>query len=170
MSRSRTFLLIIFSVAPFNKIILFSKNLITFILLIVSIMPWSVINFKSLSHSSTLEIIVSLFSSNFSPIFSINFSGFSKGERPKGKKPPNYAILNSCIFDNFVLADELLEKCLQGLDTCLSVNKNLCGKLVSSLEPPITFDERFKVTSAPSCIPYFNLLSCELDNFCELDI
>ena len=32
-------------------------------------------------------------------------------------------------------------------ESCLSVNDNLCGKLVSSLEFPIKFDERFKVTS-----------------------
>ena len=46
----------------------------------------------------------------------------------------------------------------------MSVN-NLCGKLVFSLEQPITFDERFKVTSVPFLVPNFNLLSCELDNF-----
>ena len=38
-------------------------------------------------------------------------------------------------------------------------------KLVSSLESPITFDERFKVTSVPIFVPDFSLLSCELDNF-----
>ena len=38
----------------------------------------------------------------------------------------------------------------------------LCGKLVSSLQSPTTFDERFKVTSVPFFIPDF---SCELDDF-----
>ena len=33
--------------------------------------------------------------------------------------------------------------------TYVSVNKNLCGKLILSLESSITFDERFKVTSVP---------------------
>ena len=32
-------------------------------------------------------------------------------------------------------------------------------------ELPITFDEGFKVTSAPFFIPDFNLLSFELDHF-----
>ena len=50
-------------------------------------------------------------------------------------------------------------------ETCTLVNNNLCEKLVSALELPITFDERFKVTSVPFFIPDFNLLSCELDNF-----
>ena len=59
------------------------------------------------------------------------------------------------IFDNWVF-----EKGLQDLETCVLVKYNLCGKLVSSLEVPITFDERFKVT----LVPFSNLLSCELYN------
>ena len=38
-------------------------------------------------------------------------------------------------------------------------------KLVSSLELPIRFNERFKVTSVPFFIPDFNSLSYELDHF-----
>ena len=45
------------------------------------------------------------------------------------------------------------------------VNHTLRGKLVSSLDSPTAFDERFKVTSVPFFIPDFNLLSCKLDNF-----
>ena len=67
-------------------------------------------------------------------------------------------------FDNFILADELFAKALQGLETYVSVDNNLRGKLVSSLESPITFDERFKVTSISFLIHDFNLLSCELNN------
>ena len=47
----------------------------------------------------------------------------------------------------------------------VSVNNNLCRKLVSSLNFLVKFDERFKVTSVPSFVADFNLLSCELDNF-----
>ena len=50
------------------------------------------------------------------------------------------------------------------LQTCVLENNNSCGKWASSFELPITFDGRFKVTSAPFSIPDFNLLSCELDN------
>ena len=39
----------------------------------------------------------------------------------------------------------------------VSVNNDLCGKLVSSFQ--IKFDERFKVTSALFFIPDFRLLS-----------
>ena len=38
-------------------------------------------------------------------------------------------------------------------------------KLFSSFESPTTFDEIFKVTSAPFFIPDFKLLSWELGNF-----
>ena len=53
------------------------------------------------------------------------------------------------VFRNFILADEPFAKALQLFKTCASVNDNLCGKLVSSLEFPNEFDERSKVTPAP---------------------
>ena len=46
-----------------------------------------------------------------------------------------------------MLGDEPFAKSLQFFETCVSVNNNLCRKLVSSLEFPIKLDERFKVTS-----------------------
>ena len=49
--------------------------------------------------------------------------------------------------------------------TCVLANNNLCEKLYSSLELPITFDERFKFTSVPFFIHDFDLLSCKLDSF-----
>ena len=64
-----------------------------------------------------------------------------------------------------LLADKLFAKPLRSLKTCVLVNNNLCRKLVPTLALPITFDQRFKVTSAPMYIPYSSLLSCELDNF-----
>ena len=53
----------------------------------------------------------------------------------------DYTILGSWVFDNFILADELFPKTLQNPETYISVNKSLCGKLVSSLESPITFEK-----------------------------
>ena len=65
--------------------------------------------------------------------------------------------------------DELFSTSLRVFETCASVNNNLCEKIVSSIELPIKFDERFKVTSVPFFIADFNftfdLLSCYLDNF-----
>ena len=56
-------------------------------------------------------------------------------------------------------------KALRSLETCVSVNNKLCGKMVSSLESLMTFDERFKVTSVPFFIPDFKLLSWEFTQF-----
>ena len=60
---------------------------------------------------------------------------------------PNCSVLENCYFENFILADEPFAKALQNFKTFASVNNNLCRKLVSPLEFPINFDERFKVTS-----------------------
>ena len=68
-------------------------------------------------------------------------------------------------FENFILADEPFGKALRMFETCVSVNNDLCGKLISSFEFPIKFDKRCKITSVPFFIPDFNLLSCELDSF-----
>ena len=69
------------------------------------------------------------------------------------------------LLENFILADEPFAKALRSLETCVSVNNSVCGKLAPSLESPITFDERFKVISVLIFIPDFNLLNCELNNF-----
>ena len=69
------------------------------------------------------------------------------------------------VFDNFILAEELFAKTLQSFETCVLVNNDLCGKLFSSLESPLIFDEKSKVTFAPYFIAGFDLLRCELDNF-----
>ena len=68
--------------------------------------------------------------------------------------------VDNCVFENFILADESLAKALGIFDVCVSVNNNFCGKLVTSLEFPIKFDERFKFVSVPFSIADFDLLSC----------
>ena len=42
--------------------------------------------------------------------------------------------------------------------TCVLINNNLSGKFNSSLELPVTFDKRLKVTSVPFSIPDFNFV------------
>ena len=54
---------------------------------------------------------------------------------------------------------------LQSLKTCVLINNNLWGNIVSKLELPIAFDERFKASSELFFISDFNLLSLELDSF-----
>ena len=49
------------------------------------------------------------------------------------------------MFDNFILAEGLFAKPLQTLEHCVLVNNDLCWKLFSSVELPVTFEEIFKV-------------------------
>ena len=50
-----------------------------------------------------------------------------------------------------MLAEELFAKALRSFETCVSVNKNLCG-----LESPKLLDETVKVISVSFFIPVFN--------------
>ena len=68
------------------------------------------------------------------------------------------------VYENFILADKPIRKALRIFENYLLVDNKLGGKLILSLEIPIKFDERFKVTSVSFLISDFNLLSCELDN------
>ena len=65
------------------------------------------------------------------------------------KNPPYCANLNNRVLENFILAYEQFAKVLRIFENCLLLENNLCGKLVSSLEFPVKFYERFKVTSVP---------------------
>ena len=78
---------------------------------------------------------------------------FSNGPRNLPKNSPNCPILDSEFLINFISADKPFSRTLLNLETCVLVNNNFCGKLASSLELPIKFDEWFKVTSVPFSIP-----------------
>ena len=56
-----------------------------------------------------------------------------------------------------ILADESFAETFRSLENCVSVKNNLCGKLVSSLESSVTFDQKYKVTLLPFFIPDFKL-------------
>ena len=79
--------------------------------------------------------------------------------------PPNCIILNSSVFENFILADKPFAKALRIFETCVSVNLNLCRKLVSLLEFQIKFDKTLQVPSDSFFIANFNLLSWRFYNF-----
>ena len=55
---------------------------------------------------------------------------FNKGI--KNFKNPPFCILVDCAFDKLIPADVWLVKALRIFPTCLLVNNNLCGKLVSA--------------------------------------
>ena len=63
-----------------------------------------------------------------------------------------------------MLAEELFAKALQSSETCIIVNNNPCRRLFSSVNLQHHL-KNFKVTSVLPFTPYFDLLSCELDNF-----
>ena len=63
------------------------------------------------------------------------------------KDPPDCIILDNWVFENFKSSDKPFAKTLQISETCVPFNNILCGKVISSLECPIKFDERFKATS-----------------------
>ena len=90
---------------------------------------------------------------------------FSNSPKSLPRNPPGWPILHNLVFHNFRLADKPFAKVLQRFETCVLVNKNLRGKLFSSLESPIKFDQNFKVTSATFFTPDFDLLSCKLEYF-----
>ena len=58
---------------------------------------------------------------------------FSNGPRSLTLNPPKCTILDSWVFENFILADEPFAKVLPILETCVLVNNDLRGKLISSL-------------------------------------
>ena len=70
---------------------------------------------------------------------------FSNGPRSLPRNFPEYTILSTRVFDNFTLTDEFFAKALRSFETCLSVSINLRGKLFSSSELPIMFDEILKL-------------------------
>ena len=68
---------------------------------------------------------------------------FRNGPKRLPKNPLDCSILCNWVFDNFILSDELFAKAFK---TCVLVNNNLYGKVASSLELTITFNERSKDT------------------------
>ena len=67
---------------------------------------------------------------------------FNNGPKGLPQNPLDCCILWNWAFDSFILAEESFAKALPSLETCVLVN-NLWGKLFSSLESPIIFDQRF---------------------------
>ena len=90
---------------------------------------------------------------------------FSNGPRSLPRNLHDCNILDSWFFDHFILSDKLFPKVLQSFETCLSVSNNLCEKVISYLDLPIIFDNNLKLTPVSFFIAYFDLWSCELENF-----
>ena len=96
-----------------------------------------------------------LYASSLSTFFIKRKPVLSHDLRSLPRNPPDWTALDSLAFVIFLLVDELFAKASHRHETSLSVNNHLCQKLVSSFESPITFNERFKVSSVPFFIPDF---------------
>ena len=133
--------LVTFVVAPFNKIPVFFKDLITFtisfISLFVRLIPEPVTLLKLflpiiLSPVSTKRLVSSslgaLFFNSFTNEFFIEFPGddiislIIEANILGGpnRYPPKCTILDNWVFEDFVLADETFAKDLQIFKTCVS--------------------------------------------------
>ena len=87
---------------------------------------------------------------------------FSNGPSNLLRNRPDWIIFDNWVFENLISADKLFAKYSRRLETCLSVNNNLWGKLVSL--SPIMFDDSLNTNSNSFFIADFNLLSCEFDS------
>ena len=127
-------------VIPINIISLFSKDLITFR-----------IPFKIYFATNSIKV---------DPTFDIEFDiAVSASGIIVNKDPPNYVTLDNWVFESFALVDKPFTKALKIFETCILVNNNLCGKVISLLGLPTTFDERFEVTSVQTFCSWFRLVS-----------
>ena len=70
---------------------------------------------------------------------------FSNGPRSLPRNPPNCTIFDNWVFDRLISVNDLLAKALRRFVTCLLLNNNLRGKLVSS--SPIIFNDNLKTIS-----------------------
>ena len=115
--------LVIFLVNPFNKTPLFSKDLITLIISFISFYV-RVIPEPVICSLWNLSICLSIIFFPKSLAKSVPFVAtldliFIKLGMSRGISP-NCTILDKWVFENFVLADELLAKTLRIFETCVS--------------------------------------------------
>ena len=131
-------------------------------------------------HASAAEAVVvnpnvinTLLTNGWSAFFVYDKPAFSNSPSSLPRNAPDYISLDSSVFEHFMLTEDLFAKALQKPMICLSVNKNLWGKLVSS--SPKIFDDNPRVTSLyflsfvsiHSAVKLITLrLPCFINSFC----
>ena len=83
--------------------------------------------------------IKTLLADDLSTLFIKSKPVFSNGPKILPRNPPDCPILCKWFFDNFMLGYKPFAKALRRFETCVFVNKKLCGKLFSSLELPTSY-------------------------------
>ena len=106
--------------------------------------------------------IKTLLANGLITFFIIRNRVISNGSRSVTRNPLDCIILDNWAFDRLILVDELFAKALRRFTVTYN---NVWGKLISSSELPIIFNDNLKTTSVSLFAAYFNLLSCEFDNF-----
>ena len=157
--------LLIIVVIRFDKIPVWSKDLITFIISFISLLVSVFLEPFNNGKGFILNLLLTGFDpaskrafgilltlTILSPVVGISMEVLIIGTIKLfiiRRNPHDCAILGSCTFDNFLLANKPFSKSLQIRATCVLVNNG----------------GRLRVTRVPSSIPSFTLLSCELDKF-----
>ena len=75
-----------------------------------------------------------LLANDFSTFLIKDYPVFSNGPESLPRNPPECLILCNWVFDNIILAEELLAKALRSFETCALARNNFCGKIFSSLD------------------------------------
>ena len=135
-----------------NKIPLFWKDLITLIIYFISLFVRFILQL-SLDVNFLLSLFISLLILYYVALFAniaatfgandISFcnSSFLAKIITCGRAainlpsiPSDCIIWDNWVFENFILADEPFVKALRIFETCISINNNLCAKLVATLD------------------------------------
>ena len=143
---------VIYLLVSFYKFSLFSAGLVTFIISFISlflkVIPERVtdetyfliflqiilspISIRILQFNYLVSVLFNSFTYEFATEFIVLNGGNKITIKPGIINPPNCTILNNWVFESSILADEPFAKALQIFETCVSVNNDLCGKLVFS--------------------------------------
>ena len=123
---------------------------------------WWILTSAPEAIAVNLNGINTLFSNSLSTFFINSRLIFINCPRSLPRNPPECMILDSWVFDNVLSFDDLTEKSLQWLATCLLANKKLCGKLFLSV--PIMSADNLRVTPVVIFVADFNLYKWKSDS------
>ena len=99
-------------------------------------------NFPEISAIFIISTSATLLDKSFA-LLAILYTTSAEFNTSRTLNPLDCIILDKCVFENSVLVDKLFSKAIKKFDACVSVNNDLCKKLVSSSEFQIKCDLRF---------------------------
>ena len=99
-------------------------------------------NFPEISAIFIISTSATLLDKSFA-LLAILYTTSAEFSTSRTLNPLDCIILDKCVFENSVLVDKPFSKAIKKFDACVSVNNDLCKKLVSSSEFQIKCDLRF---------------------------